>query len=214
LIYRHVSPMHAAVRTVNKHQEPDNRYRAVINAVEAAFRPLVRLLVDQGVSSPEAESLLRAVCVHQVADAQAAHGRKPNASRIAFVTGLGRKDVSRILKHPPRVDPALQGRCHCANKVLAGWYTDSAFVHNNKPLVLPIKGTAQKRRSFWMLARRYAPDVYPGLILRELSRVGALEKLHDGRVRLRMRRYMAKGGMRLPVRVLLRNSCLLAARSE
>ena len=40
-----------------------------------------------------------------------------------------------------------------------------------------------------MLANRYAPDVYPGLILRELSRIGALEKLQNGKVRALMRRY-------------------------
>jgi hypothetical protein len=165
-----------------------NRRKALMTALEALFRALSRVLVDQGVSSPEAESLLRAVCVHEVADTQAAHGKRRNASRIAFVTGLDRKEVSRILKHPPRVSPALQGRRLSADKVLTGWYTDRAFAHNDRPLVLPIKATERKRPTFWMLASRYAPDVYPGLILRELSRVGALEKLQGGRVRPRKRR--------------------------
>lgn len=164
----------------------------ILKAVMAAFRPLVRVLVDDGVSSPEAESLLRAVCVHQVADAQALPGKRPNASQIALVTGLDRKEVARILKHPPRVDPALETRCHRANRVLAGWYEDRAFVHKNKPLVLPIRATERKSPSFWMLAKRYAPGVYPGLILRELTRIGALEKVHDGRIRPRLRRYRVK----------------------
>ncbi len=162
-----------------------------MRAVVGFIRPLVRLLVDHGVSSPEAESLLRAVCVHEVADAQRIRGKRPNASRIALTTGLNRKEVARILKQPPRVDPARGARCHRANKVLAGWYEDRRFAQNNKPLALPIKAAEHKRPSFWMLANRYAPDVYPGLILRELSRVGALEELHDGRVRPRLRRYRA-----------------------
>jgi len=198
----------------NRRQEHDDQYEAVINAVEAVFRHLARVLIDHGVSSPEAESLLRAVCVHQVADAQAVPGKRPNASRIAFVTGLGRKEVSRLLEHPPRVNPALQGRCHCANKVLAGWRSDRAFVHNNRPRALPIRGPTRKGPSFWTLAGRYAPDVYPGLILRELSRVGALEKLHDGRVRPRMLRYSVKGQMRLRVRDLLRSSHLSRSTTE
>ena len=194
------------MRTASRHQERDYGHEALINTLEALFRPLARVLVDQGVSSPEAESLLRAVCVHQAANAQAGHGKRPNASRIAFLTGLDRKEVSRILKHPPRVNPVLEGRCHLANKVLAAWYTDRAFVYNDRPLVLPIKATGRKRPSFWMLASRYAPDVYPGLVLRELARVGALEKLHDGRVRPRMRRYRVKRQIRLRVRDLLRSS--------
>jgi hypothetical protein len=159
--------------------------------VQTAFRLLAQVLIDHGVSSPEGESLFRAVCVHQVARAQAVHGKRPNASRIALVTGLDRKEVAQILRHPPRVNPALETRCR-ANKVLAGWYADRTFVHKARPLALPVKTTEGHRPSFWMLANRYAPDVYPGLILRELSRVGALEKLQDGRVRARMRRYRSR----------------------
>lgn len=176
------------MRTASRHRKP-NRNGTVLSAVVGVFGPLVRVLVDQGVSSPEAESLLRAVYVHHVADAETVRGKRPNASRIALVTGLNRKQVARILKHPPRVDPALETRCHRANKVLAGWYEDRTFAQNNRPLVLPIKATEHKSPSFWTLANRYAPDVYPGLILRELSRIGALETLRDGRVRLRLRRY-------------------------
>jgi hypothetical protein len=165
----------------------------VISAAEAAFRPLARILIDHGVSSPEAESLFRAVCVHEAALAQTERGKKrPNVSRVALVTGLHRKEVGQILRRSPRVDPGLETRGR-ANKVLAGWHGDPTFAHKAKPLALPIKAAERKRPSFWMLANRYAPDVYPGLILRELARVGALKTLQDGRVRARMRRYRSKG---------------------
>jgi hypothetical protein len=118
---------------------------------------------------------------------------------------LDRKEVARILRRPPRLNPALEKRCHRANNVLAGWYTDRTFVAKHRPLVLPIKATQQKRPSFWMLANRYAPDVYPGLILRELSRVGAVERLEDGRVRARRRRYRGRG---------FSNECLSQIRSR
>ncbi|HYB65106.1 MAG TPA: DUF6502 family protein, partial [Steroidobacteraceae bacterium] len=87
--------MNSAMRMARSHRKRGYRNEAVISALEALFRPLARVLVEQGVSSPEAESLLRSVCVHQVAAAQAAHGKRTNASRIAFVTGLHRKEVSR-----------------------------------------------------------------------------------------------------------------------
>jgi hypothetical protein len=180
------------MRTGSRRRKSDYHSQGVTKAVVAAFRPCVRVLVDYGMSIPEAESLLRSVGVHEVAEAQAVNGKRPNASRIALVTGLDRKQVGRILRNPPRVDPALKTRFHRANKVLAGWYGDRTFVYKNKPLVLPIKATDSSRPSFWMLAHRYASDVYPGLILRELSHVGALEKLPDGRVRPRMRRYRVK----------------------
>jgi hypothetical protein len=168
------------------------RRDAVISDVETAFKLLARLLIDRGVSSPEAESLFRAVCVHQVALAQAVRGKRPNVSRIALVTGLDRKEVGQILRCPPRINPALETRSR-ANKVLAGWYDDRTFVHKARPLPLPVKAAERNRPSFWMLATRYAPDVYPGLVLRELSRIGALEKLQNGRVRALRRRYSDEG---------------------
>ena len=176
------------------HRERDS----LVSAVSALFRPLARALVDYGVTIPEAESLLRAVSVHEVADVQTARGKRPNASRIALLTGLDRKEITRILRHAPRIDHTLQARCHRANKVLSGWHGDRAFVHNDKPLVLPIKTEERKRPSFWILASRYAPGVYPGLILNELSRVGALEKLRDGRVRVRMRWYQSTKDLAKP----------------
>jgi acyl-CoA synthetase (AMP-forming)/AMP-acid ligase II len=186
-------PIESAMRGHSWTRERERGNGTVLGALEAVFRPLARLLVEHGVSSPEAESLLRAICVHQAADAQAVRGKKkPNASRIALVTGLDRKEVARILERPPRMNLALETRCQRANKVLAGWYTDRTFVANHRPLVLPIKAMQQERPSFWMLANRYAPDVYPGLILRELSRVGAVERLEDGRVRARRRRYRGR----------------------
>lgn len=164
----------------------------MLSAVEAVFAPLARLLVEHGISSPESESLLRAVCVHQAASAEVARGKRPNVSRIALVTGVDRGDVARILERPPRVTPAVDTRRHRVNRVLTGWYSDRKFLDGERPLILPTKGGARNAPSFWTLASRYAPGVYPGLILSELCRVGAAERLDDGRVRVRTRRYKAK----------------------
>jgi Family of unknown function (DUF6502) len=163
----------------------------VLDAVEAVFQPLAQLLVSHGVSSREAESLLRAVYVHEAVRTDAKRGKKPNVSRIALVTGVDRPEVARILSNPPRVDPWLETRRHRVNRVLAGWYSDSDFVDGERPQLLIIKTREQKQPTFWKLARRYAPGVYPGLILSELIRVGAVEKLQDGRIKVRMRRYRA-----------------------
>jgi len=86
------------------------------------------------------------------------------------------------------VDPDLETRRH-VNRVLAGWHSDRDFVDENRPLLLPIKARSQNRPTFWTLVSRYAPGIYPGLVLNELVRVRAVQKLDDGRVRVRMRRY-------------------------
>jgi hypothetical protein len=165
---------------------------AVLSAVEAVFEPLAQLLVEHGISSRQAETLLRAVYVHQAAKIGAARAKKPNVSRIALVTGIDRGEVSRILGSAPAVGPVLEARRNRANRVLLGWHSDPRFLDRDGPLVLPIKHEDRRRPSFWTLVNRYAPGVYPGLILSELFRVGAAEKLNDQRVRARMRQYKAK----------------------
>lgn len=164
----------------------------MFTAVEAVFEPLARLLIEHGVSSPEAESLLRAVCVHQAAKAEAGRRKRPNVSRIALVTGVDRGEVARILEGPPGAGPAVENRRNRANRVLAAWHSDPNFLDTEGPLVLPIKHGDRTRASFWTLVNRHAPGVYPGLILSELCRVGAAEKVSDDRVRVRMRQYKAK----------------------
>ena len=114
-----------------------------------------------------------------------------NASWIALVTGLGRKEVSRILGVPPMLEPSVRRRGHPANKVLDAWHKDRAFAVGDRPKILPLKGGRSTRHSFWTLATRYAPDVYPGLLLRELCRMGAAVRLKGGRVQVRKRRYKA-----------------------
>lgn len=179
------------LRAVPTGKAADSRRTRVLDAVEAVFEPLARLLVSHGVSSPEVESLLRAVFVHEAVRTDASRGKRPNVSRVSLVTGVDRPEVARILKGPPRVDSELEARRHRVNRVLAGWYSDRDFVDGKRPQLLLIKAKERKKPTFWGLARRYAPGVYPGLILSELIRVGAVERLRDDRVKVRMRRYRA-----------------------
>jgi len=164
----------------------------VLDAVEAVFGPLAQLLVSHGVSSPEAERLLRAVCVYEAVRTDTNRGKKPNVSRVALVTGIDRPEVARILKGPPGVDRRLEERRHRVNRLLAGWHSDRDFLDGKRPQALLIKTREQKLPTFWRLARRYAAGVYPGLILSELLRVGAVEELRDGRIKVRTRRYQSE----------------------
>lgn len=179
------------MRSVSKDRAADARKASILDAVEALLEPLTQLLVAHGVSSPEAESLLRAVCVHEAAKTDAAHRKKPNVSRVALITGVDRAEVARILRSSPRIDPGLETRRH-VNRVLAGWHSDRDFVDDHRPLRLQIKAGGRGRPTFWALANRYAPGVYPGLVLNELVRVRAVQKLKDGRIRVRMRRYRGR----------------------
>lgn len=174
----------------SKKHQPDRSKRDLLKTLEAVFQPLATLLVEHGISSPEAERLLRAVCIREVARGDAAHGNKPNASRVALVTGVDRGDVTRILKGQSSNGDTPGGR-HRVDKVLSGWHSDASYSSGGRPRTLPIRLENYKERSFWTLARRYAPGVYPGLILSELLRIGAVETVEEGSVRVRAKQFRA-----------------------
>jgi Family of unknown function (DUF6502) len=160
----------------------------ILRIAEAVFVPLAHLFADSGVICPQAERLLRTVCVREAAVTEAKTRKRPNVSRIALLTGLDRKEVARLLRRPQQIEFRLHARSHPGDQVLEGWYSDPRFAGRGRPLALWIKGSKSKLPSFWSLANRYAPGVYPGLLLRELLRVGVVEALRDGRVRARTRR--------------------------
>jgi len=144
--------------------------------------PLTRLLLRLGISWRELSELMKRAYV-EAASADYAEKRRPvNTSRLAIMTGLTRKEVKRIrdlLADGHRLDEL---RSSAADSVLLGWHTDREFRgHNGLPAMLDIEGDDS---SFNALVRRYAGDLPPGAMLKELVRVGAVELVESGRLRL------------------------------
>jgi hypothetical protein len=160
----------------------------VLMAMAESIAPL---LLAEGIGCPDAERVLRSVCVNEAARAEEAKGNRPNASRLALLTGLDRHVVGWILRLGPKTDPSkIVTRRHRLNRVLVAWHTDPAYSEGGRPKALEIQG-GPRRKSFWTLSKANAKDAYPPLILQELMKVGAVEQLRDGRVRPRARAYKA-----------------------
>lgn len=150
-------------------------------AVEA-LRPLVDLLLELGVTSPEAESLLRSVYVHAGKAAIERNGEDATFARIGLLTGIHRNEVAEKLKSTPRIDPEREQRTYGANRVLAGWHNDVRYMTGQKlPKVLEMSGDG----SFETLVQSYAPNISANVVLDEMVRLKAVEKLPTGEVRAR-----------------------------
>jgi hypothetical protein len=119
-------------------------------------------------------------------------GNRPNASRLALLTGVDRHVVATYLQIAPKGDPSrLETRRHRLNRVLSEWHSDPQYSDGGRPRTLEVRADTDRSRTFWSLSKTYAKDAYPPLILRELMKVGAVEQLRDGRVRPRARTYKA-----------------------
>jgi hypothetical protein len=162
---------------------------AISAAFAKAFGPWSEIMLELAVTSPESESLLRSVNTHsgkKLAMRQnAAEGKDVDDvsfGRIALLTGIHRNEVAAKLKDKPQIDPTREQRSYGANRVLKGWHTDVRYMSGRgMPRVLPLAGEA----SFEELVQQYAPNVGSNVVLDELVRVRAAERLPDGTVRAR-----------------------------
>ncbi|HVA41820.1 MAG TPA: DUF6502 family protein [Candidatus Binataceae bacterium] len=168
-------------------RESDSDRTVLVRAALAAVEPVVELLLQLGITSPEAESLLRSLFVHKAREWLSKHTGGASASdvRVALVTGVHRNFVRQILSEPPAIARSRVGRGHPGGRLLQAWYSDPAYQDDNgTPRDLPEKGETP---SFTALAAAYLPGAGPEGLLEEMLRAGAIESLSYHRVRVRSR---------------------------
>jgi hypothetical protein len=158
-----------------------------LTAFRLLFRPVARILLKDGINWKELAAVARATYVAVATESFGIRGRPTNVSRVAILTGLTRREVSRLRTDSARNAAETFGRMNHATRVLSGWYQDGEFSNDGTPLALPLAGEGA---SFERLCARYAPDVPATTMLKELRHVGAVEAQPDGRVVARTRYYM------------------------
>jgi hypothetical protein len=151
-----------------------------LNIAKTLFEALAPLLVEHGVTSSEAEALLRAAVVHEAARISKQYGQRPNASQVSIKTGVDRHVVSGLLKTPLAFSSAASARRDSTSRVLDGWLSDAEYSRNNRPRALPIGDPQSKGNTAWSLVQRYAPGVWPRLVIDELIRLNYVDVLAEG----------------------------------
>jgi hypothetical protein len=161
-------------------------------AIVTLLRPLVRILLRNGVPFGAFSDLAKRVYVDVATEEFDIPGRKQSKSRVAILTGLSRKEVLRVKRLPPPDDQGAAERYNRAARVLGGWIRDRRYADKyGDPAVLPLEGEGA---TFADLVKRYSGDAPARAILDELIRVGAVERLETGHVRPVERAYVPKGG--------------------
>ncbi len=163
-----------AVREVSK--------ATALKVAQATFEGLAPLLIEHGITSPEVEALLRAVCVHAAAKTES-NSRRRNISSVSVKTGVDRHVVATLLKARPNAKQAGPSRRDAISRVLEGWSSDPDYSDEGKPHDLDIGGPSSRGRTVWSLTQRYAPSVWPRLIIDELIRLESVDSLANGQLR-------------------------------
>ena len=169
---------------------------SVTSALSAAIirllRPLVRICLRNGMPYGAFADLAKRVFVEVAHQEFALTGRKQSTSRVAVITGLSRKEVSRVKALPEPDDAGAVERYNRAARVISGWVRSPYFLEPaGGPARLPFEGEGA---TFSALVKQFSGDVPPRAILDELRRVGAAEQLGNGTVRLLARAYLPNTG--------------------
>ena len=176
--------------------KPRRELEAFQPDMKGTLAPIARTLLRHGVTAHEFARWADAAFVQAAISLLREQGTEPSFSRISALTGIHRHAVSTLLGGADGSGPGdpdeKEYQRHRLARVLTGWFEDPAFTDKRgHPLILPLDGP---RPSFAELARAYSGDIYPGIILDELLRVGAIRQRKDGSVEARSRRYTS-GGM-------------------
>lgn len=163
-----------------------NQPSTLSTAISRLLRPLVRLLLRNGMAYADFVTLVRKTYVEVAADDFELPGRKQSVSRVSVLTGINRKEVKRILSEAGDIKPVENNR---AARVISGWMRDEMFLdpHGN-PQSLSW-GDPNIEISFESLVKKHSGDMPARSVLDELVRVGAVE-LNDNRVELRATGYI------------------------
>ena len=148
-------------------------------ALSLMFKPLIRLLIAQGVTHAEFAETAKEVYVEIALRHFEAKG-KINRSRVAILTGLTRKEVKNVIDRT--MESGYQEKTFSRpERVLTGWYSDPQFQGPyGIPLELPYESTEAEEKSFVELVKRYSGDMAPRQMLNQLIEAGSVVDV-DGR---------------------------------
>ena len=193
---------------------PDGR-RQILNACLKFFTPIARVLLANGIGYREFSEVCRLAFVQTASDEFGVRGRATNASRVSVMTGIPRKEVTKLRmlagksgSIPDTVDSTrilspLADLIHV-------WTTDVGYLDpSGAPSALNLQGSGE--RSFQSLVGRCMGDVPVGAVKSELVRLGLVGLCGDGKIRLTSKTLIPEGTKARLESAILYSLCSLAS---
>ena len=162
----------------------------VLDALGRLLEPIALLLLKSGITWREFADLAKVKFVQVATNEFGIRGRPTNASRVAILTGIDRRDVRKLRTASSEQPLFAPGFMSKPTQVLDGWFHDPDFrAASGGPRELQV---SEGDDSFAALVRRYVPGIPHVAMIKELRAVGAIEELPDGRLRALKRNYIPR----------------------
>lgn len=170
----------------------NNIKQLILSAARTMIRPVVRVLIHNGVTYSEFCKLAKAEFVEVCANDFGLQGRPTNMSRIATMTGIDRKEVKRVKDALEQNDPVAetQNAQDRLTRILSAWHQDADYLSDAGEPIILAADIESERLSFPGLVKRYGGDIPVSTILKELIGSGCVEKTSSGDLRVLKRFYV------------------------
>jgi hypothetical protein len=140
---------------------------SLINAASKLLRPLVKILLRNGIDYGTFAEVVRKVYVDTAFEYIEEGGKRPTISSVSAMTGLTRKESKRLKELSAPESDITHQRYNRAIRVISGWLNDTRFLdEHNKPAILSFE-TGNK--SFANLVKAYSGDIPPSAMLTVLA---------------------------------------------
>ena len=152
---------------------------ALVKAVVMLCRPLIRLLIEKGITFPQFRELMKELYV-EVADKEfSLDDKKPSDSRVFVLTGVHRKDIKRIRQQSELADIKITSSASLSGEIVARWTSMPEYLdEKGAPRQLAKSGKADEA-GFEQLVSSVSKDVRPKVILEEWLRLGIVRLKGD-----------------------------------
>jgi hypothetical protein len=156
----------------------------IISAISYLLRPLIRLLLSHGISFQVFSELVKSAYVN-IAEKEFQLASKPQTdSRISLLTGIHRREISR-LRNEPATGINLSQHSSMSALLLAIWSGDPEYLDKQgSPVPLPRLANSEGSLSFESLVRSVSKDFRSRVVLDEWLRQGIVTLDGDDRVHL------------------------------
>lgn len=154
-------------------------------ALETLLIPVVRVALKRGLAFGRFSELVKRAYVAAARRDFTVPDRKLTVSRIAVLTGMTRKEASRLMQDDPdeQLGDRMIRQVNRAARVVTAWVEDPEF-HDGEgaPVSLPFESS--ETPAFTDLVSKHGADVGARAVLDELVRVGAVAERADGHLYL------------------------------
>lgn len=152
---------------------------ALVKAIRMLCKPMIRLLIEKGVTFPQLRELMKTLYVEVANEHFSLHNTKPSDSRIFVLTGVHRKDIKRIREQADQGGEVVSSSASLSGEIVARWTSMPDYLDNKGKARKLLKVKNNNEPGFDQLVSSINKDVRPKAILEEWLRLNIVHMKDD-----------------------------------